>query len=104
VGWTGKGARVVWYAAITLCTVGLLASSWTYQIWDQYYDELPRTANPATGNVYPLNFHGVALYQTLSQQQRLRDWDFWSTAVFCLGFAVGAVHKWITRRQGNRSP
>ena len=96
-----KKERVLWLAAAALCGLGLLSWLWACQIWDQYYDYLPRSPNPVTGNIYPLNIHARVVYQTLKQQSRRESWDFWSTAIFCCGMALGAVHKWMTaKRQG----
>jgi len=98
---TSKKARCLWLAAATLCIVGLLAWLWASQIWDQYYDYLPRSPNTTTGNIYYLNIHGRVVYETLKERSRRENWDFWAMAVFCSGMALGGIHTWIMgRRQG----
>ena len=89
-----KKDRLLWLAAATLSIVGLLGWIWTYGIWDQYFQYLPRSPNPATGSIYPLNIHGVVVYETLKERVRLENWIHWSFGVFCLGMALGAIHKW----------
>jgi hypothetical protein len=104
MAWIRLKEKILWYVAIALCLAGLLADLRASNIWDQYYDQLPRSSVVATGSIYPLNIHGVVVFQTLNQQARLRWWDFWSTAVFCLGMALGAAHKWISARRGTGPP
>jgi hypothetical protein len=65
-------------------------------VWDlgQYFRYLPRSPNPEAGSIYPLNIHGVVVYQTLKEQSRLDNWIRWSFGVFCCGMALGGIHKW----------
>jgi len=86
--------RLLWIAVGTLCFVGLLAWLWACQIWDHYYDYLPRSPDASTGNVYSLSIHGRVVYETLNERTRRENWDFWSLAVFCVGMALGGVCKW----------
>jgi len=98
VAWRPKIERVLWYAAAALCAVGMLGWLRAIGIWYQYWD-LPRSPDPARGNIYPLNIHGVLVYQTLKEQLHRERWEFWSMAVAGCGAALGAFHKWITQNK-----
>jgi hypothetical protein len=98
-----KKDRLLWLAAVALCVAGLLGSLWGYEIWYQYYQYLPRSPNLATGNIYSLNIHGVVVYQTVKQQSRRENWDFWSTAIFCWGMALAGIYKWRSRKRAAQS-
>ena len=95
-----KKDRLLWLAAVALCVLGLIGWLWACDIWDEYYDYLPRSLHPATGNVYPLNIHGRMVYETIKERSRRENWDFWSTAVFCCGMALGAICQWRSRKGG----
>lgn len=94
-----KEDRLLWLTAAALCLVGFLGWLWAYEIWDQYYQYLPHSPNPATGNIYALNIHGVVVYQTLREQSRRQNWEFWSYAICCCGAALGAVCQWRSRKR-----
>jgi hypothetical protein len=98
-----KEGRLLWLAAVALCIAGLIGWLWACEIWDQYYDYLPRLPNPVTGNIYPLNIHARVVYQTLKQQSRRENWDFWSSAVFSCGMALGGIYEWRSRKRTART-
>ena len=89
-----KKDRLLWLAAAALAIVGLLGWIWTYELWDQYFQYLPRSPNPATGSIYPLNIHGVVVYQTLSERSHLDKWNHWSFGIFLCGMVLGGIHQW----------
>jgi hypothetical protein len=92
--------RLLWLAAVAVCSVGLLGWFWGYyEIWIQYSQHLPRSPNPASGNLYALNIHGIVVYQTLKQRSYRENWEFWSYAVCCCGAALGAVYQWRLRKR-----
>jgi hypothetical protein len=101
VAWRPRVERILWYAAVVLCSAGALGWLRAIEIWYQYWS-LPHSPNPATGNIYPLNIHGYVVYQTLKEQLRRERWEFWSLEVAGLGAALGAFHKWITERRKGR--
>ncbi len=49
-----KECKLLWLAAVALCLLGLLGWMWTYEIWQQYAQYLPRSPRPASGSIYPL--------------------------------------------------
>src|ERR1700690_889871 len=51
-------------AGITLGLIGLAGFVWTSSLWYAYQRTLPRHPDPVAGRVYPLNVHGIVVYQT----------------------------------------
>jgi hypothetical protein len=98
VAWRPKVERILWYAAVAICSAGALGWLRAIAFWYQYWS-LPHSPNPATGNVYPLNIHGYVVYQTLKEQVRRQRWEFWSLAVAGFGAGLGAFQKWLTERR-----
>jgi hypothetical protein len=96
--------RLLWIAGMTLFVVGVLGGLWAGVIWEQYWQYLPRSANPATGNVYPLNYHGIILYQTLLQSTRLSRWENWSTATGGYGVILGVIHYLRSQQRCKKGP
>lgn len=101
MAWRPKIAKILWYAAVVICSAGMLG--WLRAIYFSYqYWGLPHSPNPATGNIYPLNIHGYVVYQTLKEKLLRERWEFWSLEVAGLGAALGVFHKWITERRKAR--
>jgi hypothetical protein len=78
--------------AITLFLLALSDGIWTSHVWYQYQATLPRRPDTATGNLYPLNVHGIVVYQTRDQRDRLDRLDYSSFGLMILAFAVGFIH------------
>ena len=83
-------------ASIVLFLVGILGVCWSTTIWYQYADNLPRSPNPVTGSIYPLNTHGIVVYQTLKERSHLDNWEHWSWGIAIFGFVLGLIHQWGT--------
>lgn len=94
-----KKDRLLRIAAIALGLMAFLSGIWAYQLWDNYYDYLPRSANPGTGNIYSLNIYGRVVYQTLKEQARLEKRESWSTGVFCAVAALAGISQWRARKR-----
>jgi hypothetical protein len=73
--------------------IGLVGISWTAGIWYQYQRTLPRHPDPETGCIYPLNVHGIVVYQTLDERNWLDEVQYSSFAVFALSALMGAIHQ-----------
>jgi len=73
--------------AVALGIIALVQGIWTSSVWYQYQATLPRHAVQETGNIYPLNVHGIVVYQTREQRDRLDKLDYlWGglVSVSCL--------------------
>jgi len=62
----------------------------------RYQATLPRQPDPIAGNVYPLNVHGIVVYQTRHQRNMLDEIEDSSVAVIAVSVLMAAVHqkKW----------
>ena len=98
MAWKPKIERILWYAAVVICSAGALGWLRAIEIWYEYWS-LPHSPNPATGNIYPLNIHGYVVYQTLQEKLRRERWEFWSLEVAALGAGVGVFQKWLAERR-----
>jgi hypothetical protein len=84
----------VWkWTAVTLAIIGLGGWIWSANLTFAYQARLPRHADPTTGNVYPLNVHGIVVYQTRDERNFLDDLQYSSIAVFVAGLLTGAIYK-----------
>jgi hypothetical protein len=99
MAWRAKIEKILWYAAVAICSAGALGWLRAIEIWYQYWG-LPHSPNPATGNIYPLNIHGYVVYQTLQEQLRRERWEFWSWVIAGVGATLGAIHKLISGDKG----
>jgi hypothetical protein len=83
-----------------LGVVGLAGIVWTAAIWFQYQTTLPRQPDVLAGRLYPLNVHGIVVYQT----RRERDWrnaiQYSSIAVFGASGLASALYQRKFRRTG----
>ena len=78
---------------ITIAFVGLAGILWTSSIWYHYQRTLPRRPDPVAGHVYPLNVHGIVVYQTRDERKWLDEIQYSSIAVFAVGALIGALHQ-----------
>ena len=57
-------------AGIIIGLTGLAGIMSTISIWYQYQTTLPRHPDVTAGRVYPLNVHGIVVYQTREERNR----------------------------------
>ena len=72
-------------------------------IWNRYFDTLPRRPDPASGRVYPLNIHGIVVFQTHAEKLRLDLTDNISFGVLALGGLICALEERHWRRTGGKN-
>jgi hypothetical protein len=58
-----------------------------------YQSKLPRHPDAATGNIYPLNVHGIVVYQTRDERNRLDALQYSSIALAGLAMSMMAIHQ-----------
>jgi len=77
--------------------VGLIVSA---MISTHYLDTLPRLPIPEQARITPRNIHGIVVYQTEEEDQRLNVIEYSSVGVFVVGLGLGLVYleKWGSRR------
>jgi hypothetical protein len=66
--------------------VGLAGIAWTAGLWNLQLKTLPRIPNQKTGRIYPRNIHGIVVYQTRAENDRLETIQYSSITVFAIGF------------------
>jgi len=87
------GGMWTWWkrAAITISLIGFAGILWTYSVWYEYQRALPRRPDPVAGRVYPLNVHGIVVYQTRGERNWLDEIQYCSIAVFAVGGLMGLI-------------
>jgi len=89
-----RGMWIWWKRAVIIVgVIGLVGFSWSSSLWYQYQRTLPRHPDPAAGNVYPLNIHGIVVYQTRDERNWLNEVEYSSIAVFAVAALMGLVHE-----------
>jgi|ERR1035441_5064296 hypothetical protein len=61
-----------------------------------YLDSMPRLPVPEEMRMVPRNIHGVVIYQTRAEDEKLTIMEDSSVGIFVIGFALGCVYlrKW----------
>jgi hypothetical protein len=77
---------------VALFLVALAEGIWTSNVWYQYQATLPRHPDQATGNIYPLNVHGIVVYQTRDQRDRLDRLDYSSFGLGIVAALMLIIH------------
>ena len=72
-------------AGVAISLIGLAGWIWSAQLEHRYQDTLPRSSNSSTGSIYPLNVHGIVVYQTRDQRNWLNELQYSSFSVFLIG-------------------
>src|SRR5271154_1867989 len=89
-------------AGVLLGLIGLAGILWTTSIWYQYQRTLPRHPDVIAGRVYPLNVHGIVVYQTSKE----RDWrdtvQYSSIALFAASGLAAGLYQWRFQRSAQR--
>jgi len=84
--------------AVLLIIPGLGAFLYSRVIWDRYLHDLPRSPNESERRLYPLNIHGVVVFQTVEEQRHLWLFDRGGITVFFLGLLLGGIGERIQKR------
>ncbi len=84
------------WIGIAVGLVGLAGILWTAAIWNQYLTMLPRQPAPEMGNIYPLNIHGIIVYQTQQERDRRERIQYSSIGLFAVSALMAAMRetKW----------
>jgi hypothetical protein len=75
---------------------GLAGLVYSAMVSTSYLERLPRIPQPTELRMTPRNIHGIVVYQTQEEDQRLTVMEDTSILVFLVGLALGLVYlrKW----------
>ena len=92
---------VLKFFALLFMLPGLGGLVFSAMISTSYLESLPKSPNPAELRMTPRNVHGVVIYQTVEEDQRLSAMEYSSVTVFLIGLVLGIIYleKWSTARQ-----
>jgi hypothetical protein len=78
------------WVTCTMAIVGFACWIWSTNVEFVYQKTLPRHPDPVAGRVYPLNVHGIVVYLTREEQDRLygREWS-----PFAIAMVGGLLYK-----------
>jgi hypothetical protein len=88
-----KSEKLLRIAYNALFVAGFLGLLWGMATSNAYLS-LPRSPNPATGNIYPLNDHGIAVYQTLTERSHLDNVGHGAWGIIIFGAVLGLIDQW----------
>lgn len=60
-------------------------------VWYQYWDQLPRSPQPVQGRTYRVSLHGVIVYATYEERERLDVTEDVSIALMVVGIAAAIL-------------
>jgi hypothetical protein len=80
-------------AGIMVGLLGLAGIVWTSSLWYAYQRTLPRHPDPVAGRVYPLNVHGIVVYQTRDERNWLDEIQYSSIGLFAASALMAAIHQ-----------
>jgi hypothetical protein len=91
-------AKRLWRAvALAIFIPGALLWFYTWALWSSYTD-LPRRPIQAEGRIYPRGIHGITVYQTRQEQNKLDILLWVSIPASIAGFALAALEEERWRR------
>jgi hypothetical protein len=89
------------FFALLFLLPGLGGLVFSAMVSTDYLENLPKAPNPSEERMTPRNVHGVIIYQTPEEDQRLSVMEYTSVSVFLVGLLLGIVYleKWSSARQ-----
>jgi len=92
---------VLKFFALLFLLPGLAGLVISAVISTDYLENLPKSPDPIQERMTPRNVHGIVIYQTVKEDQRLSAMEYTSVSVFLVGLLLGIVYleKWSSVRQ-----
>jgi hypothetical protein len=72
-----------------MAVVGMTGMFWAFNMQFQYQRTLPRHEDLAAGRTYPLNVHGIVVWQTRDENNMREQIEYSS-----VGILLGAIFVW----------
>ena len=91
------------FFALLFLLPGLGGLVFSAMVSTDYLENLPRSPAPLELRMTPRNVHGIVVYQTVQEDERLSVMEYGSVSVFLVGLLLGIVHleKWSSARQSD---
>ena len=92
---------VLKFFALLFLLPGLGGLVFSAMVSTDYLENLPRFPAPAEQRTTARSVHGVVIYQTVKEDQRLSAMEYTSVSVFLVGLllGIGYLEKWSSARQ-----
>jgi hypothetical protein len=89
------------FLALLFLLPGLGGLIFSAMVSTDYLQQMPKSPAPSEQRMTPRNVHGVVIYQTVREDQRLSIMEYTSVSVFLIGLVLGIVYleKWSSARQ-----
>jgi hypothetical protein len=96
-----KNLAVLKFFALLFLLPGLGGLVFSAMVSTKYLQDLPKSPTPDEQRMTPRNVHGVVIYQTVLEDERLSAMEYTSVSVFLIGLLLGIVYleKWSSSRQ-----
>jgi hypothetical protein len=85
------GKKTWHFSAVCFILSGIALFYYGLVIQYRYQATLPRTEDKPSGHIFPLNIHGVIVFQTAREQNRQRLFEIGGFAIVMLGLATGGI-------------
>jgi hypothetical protein len=91
---------VLKFFALLFLLPGLAGLVFSAMLSTNYLESLPKSPTPTEERMTPRNIHGVLIYQTVQEDERLSLMEYSSVGVFLVGLLLGIVYleKWSSAR------
>ena len=92
---------VLKFFALLFMLPGLAGLVFSAMMSTDYLESLPKSPVPTEQRMTPRNVHGIVVYQTVQEDERLSIMEYSSVSVFLVGLVLGIVYleKWSSMRQ-----
>lgn len=92
---------VLKFFALLFLVPGLGGLVFSAEVSTSYLAKLPKSPAPSEHRTIAREVHGVVVYQTAAEDERLSAMEYGSISVFLLGLLLAIVYleKWATARQ-----
>jgi hypothetical protein len=92
---------VLKFFALLFLLPGLGGLIFSAVVSTNYLESLPKSPVPAEQRTTPRNVHGIVIYQTAQEDNRLSVMEYGSVSVFLVGLliAIAYLEKWSSSRQ-----
>jgi hypothetical protein len=92
---------VLKFFALLFLLPGLGGLVFSAMVSTDYLENLPKSPTPSEQRMTPRNVHGIVIYQTAKEDQRLSVMEYGSVSVFLIGLLLGIVYleKWSSSHQ-----